>query len=378
MAEPLQDVKEGMEQLEKNMTLRYILSTLLAIGNFLNGTNAKGFELSYLEKVPEVKDTVHKQSLLHHACSIVVDNYPQSTDLYSEIGAITRSAKVDFDQLQENLTMMERRWKASWDHLKVMAKHEMKPTLKQKMSDFLKDCAERIIILKIVHRRINNRFRAFLLYLGHPAYGVREIGVQRFSKILSEFALEYRTSRDRVLQQKQKRADHRERNKTRGKMIMDVNAPSAGQYVSSSSAPGGVVESLQPQGLGHAEDAAEHEFMKAVLKTSLQGGDRETSGVPRLRTRTRSRPGRGGRVQHVRTPPAAVGVESQRSDDDEADDITDRIVRSATQGTSQRAVPRERRRSRFNRKSLRRTLKSGLTPDEALLLGFADASGMPM
>nr|XP_033493186.1 FH1/FH2 domain-containing protein 3-like [Epinephelus lanceolatus] len=139
VAEPLQDLKEGMEQLEKNKTLRYILSTLLSMGNFLNGTNAKGFELTYLEKVPEVKDTVHKQSLLHHACSVVVENFPQSTDLYSEIGAITRSAKVDFDQLQENLCQMERRCKASWDHLKVIAKHEMKPQLKQKMSDFLKD-----------------------------------------------------------------------------------------------------------------------------------------------------------------------------------------------------------------------------------------------
>lgn len=69
------------------------------------------------------------------------------------------------------------------------------------------------------------RFHSFLLYLGHPPYSVREISVNRFSKILSEFALEYRTTRERVLQQKQKRADHRERNKTRGKMIMDVNAP---------------------------------------------------------------------------------------------------------------------------------------------------------
>lgn len=39
VAEPLQDLKEGMEQLEKNKTLRYILATLLSIGNFLNGTN---------------------------------------------------------------------------------------------------------------------------------------------------------------------------------------------------------------------------------------------------------------------------------------------------------------------------------------------------
>uniref|UniRef100_A0A3P9Q1N4 FH1/FH2 domain-containing protein 3-like n=1 Tax=Poecilia reticulata TaxID=8081 RepID=A0A3P9Q1N4_POERE len=354
VAEPLQDLKEGMEQLVKNKTLRYILSTLLSIGNFLNGVNAKGFELTYLEKVPEVKDTVHKQSLLHHACSVVVENFPESTDLYSEIGAITRSAKVDFDQLQENLCQMERRCKASWDHLKVIAKHEMKPQLKQKMSDFLKDSAERIIILKIVHRRLINRFHSFLLYLGHPAYSVREISVNRFSKILSEFALEYRTTRDRVLQQKQKRADHRERNKTRGKMIMDMNAP----------------DSDQPQGLGHTEDAAEHEHMKAVLRTSLTGGDKEAVGVPGLRTRTRSRPGRGGRTVQAWT--SAV-EDTQACGDDAADEIMERIVRSATQGPGTRTQPRERRRSRANRKSLRRTLKNGLTPEEALALGLTDS-----
>ncbi|XP_053189895.1 FH1/FH2 domain-containing protein 3 isoform X2 [Scomber japonicus] len=372
VAEPLQDLKEGMEQLEKNKTLRYILATLLSIGNFLNGTNAKGFELTYLEKVPEVKDTVHKQSLLHHACSAVVENFPQGTDLYSEIGAITRSAKVDFDQLQENLCQMERRCKASWDHLKVIAKHEMKPQLKQKMSDFLKDCAERIIILKIVHRRIINRFHSFLLFLGHPAYSVRDISVHRFSKILSEFALEYRTTRDRVLQQKQKRADHRERNKTRGKMIIDVGRHGS---TSNNTAPSGRQESEQPQGLGHAEDAAEHENMKAVLRTSLSGGDKESSVVPGLRTRTRSRPGRGGRTMQACTPPVE---DTQIAGEDAADEIMERIVRSATQGPGTRAQPRERRRSRANRKSLRRTLRSGLTPEEALALGLTDSPDAQM
>uniref|UniRef100_A0A8C2F025 Formin homology 2 domain containing 3a n=2 Tax=Cyprinus carpio TaxID=7962 RepID=A0A8C2F025_CYPCA len=323
VAEPLQDLKEGMDQLEKNKTLRFILSTLLAIGNFLNGSNAKGFDLTYLEKVPEVKDTVHKQSLLHHVCSIVVENFPDGTDLYSEIGAITRSAKVDFEQLKETLTQMEWRCKASWDHLKVIAKHEMKPVLKQKMSDFLKDCAERIIILKTVHRRIMNRFHSFLLFLGQPAYSVREISVTRFSKLLSEFALEYCTTRERVLQQRQKRADHRERNKTRGKMITDISA--------------------QPLGLCHAEDAAEHEQMKAVLKSSLQRGDNDSTGARGLRTRTRASRGRSAW--------AAGSEESQCVTDDAADEIMERIVRSATQSPRERAQPRERRRSRANRKS---------------------------
>ncbi|XP_065608918.1 FH1/FH2 domain-containing protein 3 isoform X7 [Cyrtonyx montezumae] len=357
VAEPLLDLKEGMDQLEHNKTLGFILSTLLAIGNFLNGTNAKAFELSYLEKVPEVKDTVHKQSLLHHVCTMVVEKFPDSTDLYSEIGAITRSAKVDFEQLQENLCQMERRCKASWDHLKAIAKHEMKPTLKQKMSEFLKDCAERIIILKIVHRRIINRFHSFLLFMGHPPYAIREVNINKFCKIISEFALEYRTTRERVLQQKQKRANHRERNKTRGKMITD-----SGKFSSTSpSSP------VQPQGLQYAEDAAEHENMKAVLKTSSAGGESTTA----LGVRTRSRASRG-RISSWN----AGNDDSPNATDDAADEIMDRIVKSATQVPSQRAVPRERKRSRANRKSLRRTLKSGLTPEEAKALGLISTSEM--
>ncbi|XP_058995153.1 FH1/FH2 domain-containing protein 3 isoform X14 [Mustela lutreola] len=352
VAEPLLDLKEGIDQLENNKTLGFILSTLLAIGNFLNGTNAKAFELSYLEKVPEVKDTVHKQSLLHHVCTMVVENFPDSSDLYSEIGAVTRSAKVDFDQLQDNLCQMERRCKASWDHLKAIAKHEMKPVLKQRMSEFLKDCAERIIILKIVHRRIINRFHSFLLFMGHPPYAIREVNINKFCRILSEFALEYRTTRERVLQQKQKRANHRERNKTRGKMITD-----SGKFSSSSPAP-----LSPPQGLSYAEDATEHENMKAVLKTSSPALEDAT---PVLGVRTRSRASRGSASSWT------MGTDdSPNVTDDAADEIMDRIVKSATQVPSQRVVPRERKRSRANRKSLRRTLKNGLTAEEARALGL--------
>ncbi|XP_030781802.1 FH1/FH2 domain-containing protein 3 isoform X6 [Rhinopithecus roxellana] len=368
VAEPLLDLKEGIDQLENNKTLGFILSTLLAIGNFLNGTNAKAFELSYLEKVPEVKDTVHKQSLLHHVCTMVVENFPDSSDLYSEIGAITRSAKVDFDQLQDNLCQMERRCKASWDHLKAIAKHEMKPVLKQRMSEFLKDCAERIIILKIVHRRIINRFHSFLLFMGHPPYAIREVNINKFCRIISEFALEYRTTRERVLQQKQKRANHRERNKTRGKMITDTDDEEeveSGKFSGSSPAP-----PSQPQGLSYAEDAAEHENMKAVLKTSSPAMEDAT---PALGVRTRSRASRGS------TSSWTMGTDdSPNVTDDAADEIMDRIVKSATQVPSQRVVPRERKRSRANRKSLRRTLKSGLTPEEARALGLVGTSELQL
>lgn len=49
----------------------------------------------------------------------------------------------------------------------------------------------------------------------------------------------------------------------------------------------------QPQAIPSAEEAAEHENMKAVLKSGLRVGDSGTSTVPGLRTRTRAGNSRG-------------------------------------------------------------------------------------
>lgn len=68
------------------------------------------------------------------------------------------------------------------------------------------------------------RFHSFLLFLGQPSSSVRDIKVTTFCRIVSEFSLEYRTTRERVLTLRRKRAAHRERTKTRGKMITEVKS----------------------------------------------------------------------------------------------------------------------------------------------------------
>ncbi|RXM36052.1 FH1/FH2 domain-containing protein 3 [Acipenser ruthenus] len=317
---------------------------------------AKGFELSYLEKVTEVKDTVHRQSLLYHTANFVVENFTETSDVYSEIAAITRSAKVDFSQLSESLVQLERKCKTSWDNLKVIAKHESKAALKNKLTEFLKDCTERIIILKVVHRRIINRFHSFLLYLGQPSHSVRDMKVTQFCRIISEFALEYRTTRERALQQRQKRAAYRERNKTRGKMITETE-----KFSGAAGPPAPVSGPSSQQQQGQADE--EHENMKNLLIPS-----REPSGTRRSR----------GYYSLGRTSPSNSTVskeDSSGSQDDATDEIMDRLVKSVTQNPNQRpSTPKERKRSRANRKSMRRTLKSGLTPEVVQALGLTNAS----
>ncbi|NXW48958.1 FHOD1 protein, partial [Nyctiprogne leucopyga] len=356
IAEPLFDLKVGMEQLARNHTFKCILATLLAMGNFLNGSQSRGFELSYLEKVSEVKDTVHRQSLLHHLCQMVVEKFPETTDLYSEIASITRSAKVDFDELANSLVQLERRCRASWDNLKVIAKHETKPVLKSKLTDFLKDSTQRIVVLKVVHRRVLNRFHSFLLYLGYPVSAAREVKVTPICKLLREFALEYRTCRERVLQQQKKRAAHRERNKTRGRLITETEKFSG---ITEAASPPAVVST------GPEEQAeAGHESMKNLLTSPTDAPAR------------RSRASRGtGHATPAQGSPAQEDVPS--SPDDASDEIMDRLVKSVTHNPNPRpCANKERRRSRGNRKSLRRTLKSGLSDELVQALGLGRAPGM--
>ena len=222
VAEPLMDLKQAIGELEKSKTFRFILGTLRSIGSFLNGVEVKGFQIDYLSKVPEIKDTVHKHSLLHHLCQIVMEKCPDSGDLYSELGAVSRASKVDFDELGKNLQKMKQDCKASWDHLKVISKHDGSSPMKVKMSDFLTECAQGINVLEIVHRRVLNRFKKFLVYLGMSSNTIKENKPNALLKVISEFSLEYRTTRERVKEQMEKKANHRERNKTRGKMITEV------------------------------------------------------------------------------------------------------------------------------------------------------------
>lgn len=367
IAEPLFDLKVGMEQLVHNATFRCILATLLAVGNFLNGSQSSGFELSYLEKVSEVKDTVRRQSLLYHLCSLVLQTRPDSSDLYSEIPALTRCAKVDFEQLTENLGQLECRSWAAEDSLRSLAKHELSPALRARLTHFLAQCTRRVAMLRVVHRRVCNRFHAFLLYLGYTVQAAREVRIMQFCHTLREFALEYRTCRERVLQQQQKRATYRERNKTRGRMITETEKFSgvAGEAPSNLSIPVAV-----GSGPGRG-DADNHASMKSLLTSKPEDA-------------THSRRSRGmvqssSPVTHTAVGPSTASPEETSASslpNDTSDEIMDLLVQSVTKSSPRALAARERKRSRGNRKSLRRTLKSGLGDDLVQALGLSKAPGL--
>ncbi|XP_023271135.1 FH1/FH2 domain-containing protein 1-like [Seriola lalandi dorsalis] len=225
IAEPLFHLKLAMEQLAASQTFRCILATVLAIGNFLNGCKARGFELSYLGKLSQVRDTHSRQPLLHHVCVLLLQLYPQSSDLYSDISAVTKAGKCDYSQVQSNLSQLEALCKASWEQLKALDKAEEKRkggkgekkrggggdeslapdgSLRHQLPKILKEFEERLKVLRAVHRRVINRFHSFLLFLGYSRAMVRDTKAEDFCKTISNFSLEYRTTRQGILLQRER------------------------------------------------------------------------------------------------------------------------------------------------------------------------------
>ncbi|XP_071172446.1 FH1/FH2 domain-containing protein 3-like isoform X30 [Mytilus edulis] len=347
VAEPLSDLKKGIDELRNNKTFKCILSVVLTIGNFLNGASARGFSIDYLTKIPEVKDTVHKHSLLHHLCSIINEQFPDTTDLYSDIGTLARCSRVDWDELANKLNRLESDCKASWDHLRAIAKHDgsSSSSIKSKLSEFLADAAERIMILKIVHRRVCHRYTKLLLYMGLPTHTAKDLKVNAFCKIVSEFSLEYRTTREKVIQQLQKRANQRERKKTRGKMIVDTDRFSM----------------TNPKETTHKDD----ELQKILSNGYVSCDDR---GFPGQKHRSR----RPLDTLSNKSSRGCVTTDSEMYDTGD-DDLLEACVRTATAAPT-RSAPRERKRAKNHRKSLRRTLKGEMTAEEwETVASYSDA-----
>ncbi|XP_074618876.1 FH1/FH2 domain-containing protein 3-like [Acropora palmata] len=339
VAEPLMDLKESVQELHNNETFKHILATLLAIGNFLNGKKVKGFQLDYLAKVPEVKDTVHKQSLLYHLCCIVMEKFPNSSDLYSDLGALHRSSRVDFEVVLDNLKKLRENCKKSWEYLSIVAKHDSTKQLKSKMSEFLADAQERSTILKVVHRRVINRFHKMLLYLGLQSSAANKTKVNEFCKIISEFALEYRTTRERVIQMKKKKENLRERSKTRGKLITETESYST------------------------AKAPSPEENIDAFRRALISNGDEADNAKEKLKSATL--PGtrsRGKSAGPLRSSSSAVQAQDEFLDDN-TDEVINTLVKSATAPLDSRTRVRKRNRA-TNRKSVRRTLKSGISPED--------------
>ena len=78
ICEPLKSLTEGIKCVKSSKMFPKLLKLTLEIGNFLNASDAHGFQLDFLSKLSWVKDTVSKKTLLYHI--IKVSDHPDNHD----------------------------------------------------------------------------------------------------------------------------------------------------------------------------------------------------------------------------------------------------------------------------------------------------------
>ena len=94
LADSLMDLKGAIDEVRTSKTLKHVIGSLLGIGNALNSQKVKAFDLDYLTRVVDVKDTQHKTPLLVHLVELVIEKFPNCSDLHSELARVHRVSKV--------------------------------------------------------------------------------------------------------------------------------------------------------------------------------------------------------------------------------------------------------------------------------------------
>jgi hypothetical protein len=165
--------------------------------------------------------------------------------------------------------------------------------------------------------------------------------IKEFCKLITEFALEYKTVRDRLLQQQEKQANHRDRNKTRGKLITE-----SGRYGKVD-----LVDTLIPKTAVNDDNKMIEEINKIDYKS---GGIYNTYG-PRTRTRlSTDRASTSSPINGGLSGAHSVNKLVTDTEDDENKSL-DRLVLSTL--TAPKGQPPKKRTKKYGeRKSFRRTL----------------------
>ncbi|RCN26354.1 hypothetical protein ANCCAN_27920, partial [Ancylostoma caninum] len=129
-------------------------------------------------------------------------------------------------------------------------------------NDYLTDVAQRIHQLNTIYNVTKNRWHAFLIYFGYSVNEIPDQNPNEVFKMVTEFALEYRTTREKILQQRKRMAEKRERNKTRGKIWALEQQQDNGDPTRRRRPPPNTQNSLQ-----------RHEEMSRMLTGLGDGGD---------------------------------------------------------------------------------------------------------
>nr|CAD7593291.1 unnamed protein product [Timema genevievae] len=95
------------EEIKESKKFAKILELVLLVGNYMNtgsrNAQAFGFEISFLPKLVNTKDSENKMTLLHYLASTIESKFPDLISFDEELGHVDSACRISVENIQKTL-----------------------------------------------------------------------------------------------------------------------------------------------------------------------------------------------------------------------------------------------------------------------------------
>eukprot|EP00697_Spironema_sp_BW2_P011387 gnl/Spiro4/27052_TR13457_c0_g1_i1.p1 gnl/Spiro4/27052_TR13457_c0_g1~~gnl/Spiro4/27052_TR13457_c0_g1_i1.p1 ORF type:complete len:530 (-),score=70.26 gnl/Spiro4/27052_TR13457_c0_g1_i1:6-1499(-) len=168
-----EDLRKGLDTLSqacddvRDPRLSTILQAVLALGNFMNGSTAKGcawgFKLDTLAKLQELKSVDRRTTLLHYLCAWISSIHPEVMEFVHGEGALASAPQVIWRDVISDLNSMAQRT-TSLEHL--LQSLQPSDPFRIKLSQFHEIAAQTVSVLLDQRTKLEARLRQTTEFFG--------------------------------------------------------------------------------------------------------------------------------------------------------------------------------------------------------------------
>lgn len=161
-------VTAACQEIMRSVKFARILELILLIGNIMNtGSRLEqsvGFDISYLPKLSNTKDSENKFTLLHFLVETIESEQPDLLNFYEEILHLDRASKVSCEIIDKNMNQMETAINSLKRDINSVHEGDTEDKFVEEMSGFVEEADSQFSILKAMRQKLDGLYTELAEY----------------------------------------------------------------------------------------------------------------------------------------------------------------------------------------------------------------------
>ncbi|XP_037957963.1 protein diaphanous isoform X2 [Teleopsis dalmanni] len=211
-ADMVQDIKPDIvagtaacDEVRNSKKFSEILRLILLVGNYMNSGSkngvAFGFQISYLTKLSNTKDTDNKCTLLHYIAEVVEKKFPECLTFYNDMTHVDRASRVNLEAIQKSMQQIN----SAVKNLETDLQNNKVPQCEddrfnEVMEKFAADCRQQVDVLGKMQIKMEKLYKDLSEYFSFDP--------NKYT--MEEFFADIKAFKDQFLQAHQEIIRHRE------------------------------------------------------------------------------------------------------------------------------------------------------------------------